>query len=399
MSRSQEQGVQIMSEVDLKIQIGSLELENPFILGAGPPGITGESLKRFAATKPGAVVTKSIGVKPSPGQKLSLTRSTLSEDTLVLTDPWSFKTFEQWVEKEIGVAQEGGVPVIISLQAVTDTPAEDIKRMAGRAEEAGVAAIELSAFGSAPNVVKGEGIGAVQDAKRTYAVAKAAKQSVSVPVIVKLLPEPSNLEDLVKAAEDAGADAIASRDTLFPAISFDIYTREPALARNIGTWMPELSGRSIKEVALGYVVEIFRRTKLPIIGLGGVAGWQDAAEMVIAGATGIGVCTAAMTHGPDIFTQLQKGLGAYLQDQKVTLDELRGTGLEGMERVNKRGLADLLVEIDADECTMCGTCSTVCQVQAPQEQDDAYWIDPDICVKCGFCVHYCPVSCIEVKER
>ena len=110
-----------MSEVDLKIQIGSLELENPFILGAGPPGITGESLKRFAATKPGAVVTTSIGVKPSPGQKLSLTRSTLSEDTLVLTDPWSFKTFEQWVEKEIGVAQEGGVPVIISLQAVSYT--------------------------------------------------------------------------------------------------------------------------------------------------------------------------------------------------------------------------------------------------------------------------------------
>ncbi|HUW97172.1 MAG TPA: hypothetical protein VMW58_15430, partial [Anaerolineae bacterium] len=131
-----------MSEVDMKIRIGSLELENPFILGAGPPGITGASLKRFASAKPGAVVTKSIGVNPSPGQKLSLSHSALSEDSLVLTDPWSFKTFEHWVEKEIAVAQEGGVPVIISLQAVTDTPAEDIKRMAGRAEEAGVAAIE-----------------------------------------------------------------------------------------------------------------------------------------------------------------------------------------------------------------------------------------------------------------
>jgi len=387
-----------MGEVDMKIRIGGLELANPFILGAGPPGINGASLKRFAATKPGAVVTKSIGVKPSPGQKLSLSRSALSEDSLVLTDPWSFKSFEQWVEHEIPFAQEGGVPVIISLQAVTDTPGDDIKRMAGRAEQAGVAAIELSAFGSAPNVVTGEGIGAVQDAKRTYEVAKAAKESVSIPVIVKLLPEPSNLVDLIKAAEDAGADAIASRDTIFPAITFDIYTREPALARNIGTWMPELSGRSIKEVALAYVVEIFRRTDLPVIGLGGVARWQDAVEMVIAGATGIGVCTAAMTKGPEIFTELKKGLAEYLQDQRVTLEELRGTGLAGMERVNKRGVADLLVEIDADECTMCGTCSTVCQVQAPQEQDDTYWIDPQICVRCGMCVHYCPVSCIEVRE-
>ncbi|HUS70583.1 MAG TPA: 4Fe-4S binding protein [Anaerolineae bacterium] len=387
-----------MGEVDMKIRIGSLELANPFILGAGPPGITGASLKRFAATKPGAVVTKSIGVNPSPGQKLSLSRSALSEDSLVLTDPWSFKSFEQWVEHEIPFAQEGGVPVIISLQAVTDTPGDDIKRMAGRAEQAGVAAIELSAFGSAPNVVTGEGIGAVQDAKRTYEVAKAAKESVNIPVIVKLLPEPSNLVDLVKAAEDAGADAIASRDTIFPAITFDIYTKEPPLARNIGTWMPELSGRSIKEVALAYVVEIFRRTSLPLIGLGGVARWQDAVEMVIAGATGIGVCTAAMTRGPEIFTELKKGLAAYLRDQKVTLDQLRGTGLEGMMRVNQRGLAELLVEIDAGECTMCGTCATVCQVEAPREREDAYWINPDVCVKCGMCVHYCPVSCIEVRE-
>ncbi|MCJ7618835.1 MAG: 4Fe-4S binding protein [Anaerolineae bacterium] len=387
-----------MNEVDMKVRIGNLELDNPFILGAGPPGINGASLKRFAATKPGAVVTKSIGVKPSPGQKLSLSRSALSEDSLVLTDPWSFKSFEQWVEHEIPFAQEGGVPVIISLQAVTDTPGDDIKRMAGRAEQAGVAAIELSAFGSAPNVVTGEGIGAVQDAKRTYAVAKAAKESVSIPVIVKLLPEPSNLVDLIKAAEDAGADAIASRDTIFPAITFDIYTKEPPLARNIGTWMPELSGRSIKEVALAYVVEIFRRTNLPIIGLGGVARWQDAVEMVIAGATGIGVCTAAMTRGPEIFTELKNGLAAYLRDQKVTLDQLRGTGLEGMKRVNQRGLAELLVEIDAGECTMCGTCATVCQVEAPRGREDAYWINPDICVKCGMCVHYCPVSCIEVRE-
>ncbi len=386
-----------MSRVGTRVKIGDLELESPFILGAGPPGITGASLKRFATARPGAVVTKSIGVKPSPGQKLSLSCSTLSEDSLVLTDPWSFKSFEEWIEKEIPIAKEGGVPVIISLQAVTDTPGDDIKRMAGRAEEAGVAAIELSAFGSSPNVVTGEGIGAVQDPRRTYTVARAAKETVSIPVIVKLLPEPSNLVDLVKAAEDAGADAIASRDTIFPAISFDIYTKEPALARNIGTWMPELSGRSIKEVALGYVVEIFRRTELPIIGLGGVARWQDAVEMVIAGATGIGVCTAAMTHGPDIFTELQEGLEAYLRDENVTLDELRGTGLQGMERVNELGLADFVVEIDSDECTACGTCALICPVQAPEERDDVYWIDPSICVRCGFCTHYCPVSCIEIN--
>jgi len=95
VSQSEDEGEHTMTDANMKVRIGSLELDNPFILGAGPPGITGASLKRFATAKPGAVVTKSIGVKPSPGQKLSLSRSALSEDTLILTDPWSFKTFEQ----------------------------------------------------------------------------------------------------------------------------------------------------------------------------------------------------------------------------------------------------------------------------------------------------------------
>jgi ferredoxin len=142
-----------MTEVDLKVRFGNLELDNPFILGASPPGIMGASLKQHASGKPCAVVTNSIGGNPSPGQELNLSHNALSEDSLVLTDPWSFKTFEQSVEKEMAIAQEGGMSVIISLQALTDTPADDIKRMIGHAEEAGVAAIELSAFGSAPNLV------------------------------------------------------------------------------------------------------------------------------------------------------------------------------------------------------------------------------------------------------
>ena len=299
--------------MDLKIRIGDVELSNPFIVASGPPGVSGKSLKRMAEGNPGAVVTKSIGVVPSPGQKLSLSHKTKDPYSLVLTDPWSAHSFEEWCEKEIAIAKEGGVPVIFSLQAVTDTPAEDTARMAPIAVEAGADMIELSAFGSSPNVVTGSGIGAVQDPKRTYEIIRAAKKAVKVPVIGKLLPEPSNLIDLVKAVEEGGADAIASRDTVFPAITFDIYTRQPKVARTVGNWMPEVSGRAIKETALAYVVEIFRRTKLPIIGIGGVSNWQDAAEMIIAGATGIGVCTAAMVDGPEIFPKLVKGLSEYLQ--------------------------------------------------------------------------------------
>jgi len=382
--------------VELNIRIGDLELENPFIVAAGPPGVTGASLKRMASGRPGAVVTKSIGVVPSPGQRMSLSHKRKDRLSLLLTDPWSAHSFEEWCEHEIAIAKEGGVPVIVSLQAVTNTPADDIQRMAPMAVEAGADAIELSAFGSAPNVVDGSGIGAVQSPQRTYDVIRAAKQAVKVPIIGKLLPEPSNLVDLVRAVEDAGADAIASRDTIFPAISFDINTRRPRLARTIGHWMPELSGRSIRENAIGYVVEIFRRTKLPIIGIGGVATWEDAVEMIIAGATGIGVCTAAMVEGPDIFPKLVKGLGKYLKDQEVTMDELRGAGLVEMRRVNEMALKPLRVSIDQETCNQCDVCYTVCPVQAVRRADGYNYIVEDECIQCTFCVNNCPTHVIGV---
>ena len=382
--------------MDLSIRIGDLELENPFIVAAGPPGITGASLKRMATGKPGAVVTKSIGVVPSPGQKISLSHKQKDRYSLVLSDPWSAHSFEEWCEHEIAIAKEGGVPVIVNLQAVTNTPAEDIARMAPMAVEAGADAIELSAFGSSPNVVDGSGIGAVQTAKRTYEVIRAARKAVKVPIIGKLLPEPSNLLDLIKAVEDGGADAIASRDTIFPAISFDVYTRRPKVARTIGTWMPELSGRAIKETAIGYVVEIFRRTKLPIIGIGGVSSWTDAAEMIIAGATGIGVCTAAMVEGPKVFPKLVKGLNKYLKDQQITMEELRGTGLEGIRQVNEMSLQPLRVSIDEDLCTQCNICYIVCPVQAVYQADTYNYIVHEECIQCTFCVNNCPEDAIAV---
>lgn len=382
--------------MDLSIRIGNLELENPFIVAAGPPGVTGASLKRMASGRPGAVVTKSIGVVPSPGQRLSLSHVKGDRHSLILTDPWSAHTFEEWCEREMKVARSGGVPVIMNLQAVTHTPAEDIARMAPLAVEAGADAIELSAFGSAPNVVEGTGIGAVQSPQRTYEVVRAAKQAVKVPVIAKLLPEPSNLIDLVRAAEEAGADAIASRDTIFPAISFDIYTRRPRVARTIGNWMPELSGRAIRANAVGYVVEIARLTRLPIIGIGGVATWEDAVEMIIAGATAVGVCTAAMVEGPKIFPRLVKGLVTFLEEQGVTMEELRGSGLEGMRQVNEMARHRLHVTIDKDLCTQCNICHTVCPVQAVRQGEGYNFIVDGECINCGFCAANCPEEAIRV---
>jgi NAD-dependent dihydropyrimidine dehydrogenase PreA subunit len=160
--------------------------------------------------------------------------------------------------------------------------------------------------------------------------------------------------------------------------------------------MPELSGRAIKENAIGYVVEIFKRTQLPIVGIGGISDWQSAVEMIIAGATGIGVCTAAMVQGPGIFPKLVKGLADYLEGQGVAMEELRGSGLEGMRQVNEMALQPLRVSIDPDECNQCGVCYTVCPVQAVRQADTYHYIVHEECIQCTMCMNYCPTDAISV---
>lgn len=157
-----------------------------------------------------------------------------------------------------------------------------------------------------------------------------------------------------------------------------------------------MSGRAIHENAVGYVVEIRKRSSLPIIGIGGVVTWEDAVEMIIAGATAVGVCTAAMVEGPRIFPKLVKGLKAYLEDQGITMDELRGSGPEGICQVNEMALRPLKVSIDKEKCNQCNICYTVCPVQAVRQAEDHNYIVHEECVNCAFCANNCPEDAITV---
>jgi len=383
--------------MDLSIRIGDLELANPVIIASGPPGVNGAAIKRFAAEGPGAIVTKSIDLQPSPGQRLSLSYSTPNRKTVVITDLWSTHSLEEWCEREIVIAKEGGVPVIVSLQAVSHTPADDMAHMAPMAVEAGADAIELSAFGMSPNVVDGSGIGAVQDPKRTFEVIRAAKQAVRVPVIAKLLPEPSNFIDLLSACEAGGADAVAVRDSAFPAMAFDIRTRKPRVARTFGGWMPEVSGRALHEMAVGYVVEIVQRSTIPVIGVGGVMTWEDAVEMIVAGATGVGICTAPIIEGPKVVGKFLRGITGYLAEQGLTLAELRGCGIDGMREVNALAEQPLQICVDNAVCNRCGVCLPLCPVQAIHEGEGQIYIAPEECVACAFCMENCARHAIRVS--
>jgi dihydroorotate dehydrogenase (NAD+) catalytic subunit len=195
---------------------------------------------------------------------------------------------------------------------------EDYVEVASVLEDhAGVAAYELNV--SCPNTSHG-GIYFSSDPCLLAEVVTSVKRAAKRPVIVKLSPNVAAIEPLARAAEDAGADAISLVNT-FVSLAIDAKTRRP----RVGAGMGGLSGPAIKPIALRMVWQAARAIKIPVIGLGGIAAGEDAAEFLIAGASAVQVGTATFWD-PRSPVRIAEELGEFLRREKIaTVKELVGT--------------------------------------------------------------------------
>jgi dihydroorotate dehydrogenase (NAD+) catalytic subunit len=283
----------------LAVEIAGLKLANPTMLAAGILGMSGLTLKRVAKTGAGAVVTKSLGLKP---------RSGYSNPTVVqvegglinamgLPNP-SIKHFA----KEMKEMKNVGVPVIVSVYAFT---IQEFGVVAREAVKAGADGLELNV--SCPHAEKtGAEIG--QDSRLVEEVVKEVRNSVEKPVFVKLTPNVANIAEVAKAAERGGADAVMAINTL-KAMAINIETAKPILGNKVGG----LSGRAIKPIAVRCVYEIYDTVKIPIVGCGGINTWHDAVEFLEAGASAVQIGTAIATRGLNVFKQVTEGIAAFLE--------------------------------------------------------------------------------------
>ena len=283
----------------LAIELAGLQLANPTMLAAGILGLTGLSLNRVAEAGAGAVVTKSIGLKPRTGY---------NNPTMVQTDCGILNAMGlpnpgiEHFAKEIDEARTAGCPVIVSVYGFS---AEEFVQVTKRAADAGADALELNV--SCPHVEKtGSEIG--QDTTLLEKVVKAAKRETCIPVLVKLTPSVTDVVECAKAAKRGGADAIVAINTL-GAMAINVETTKPILGNKFGG----LSGPAIKPIALRCVYEIYRQVNIPIIGCGGVSDWRDAVEFMLAGAKAVQIGTAVAFKGLDIFQSITKGIDAYLE--------------------------------------------------------------------------------------
>jgi dihydroorotate dehydrogenase (NAD+) catalytic subunit len=284
----------------LSVNISGLQLANPTMLASGILGYSAETLGSIVAGGAGAVITKSIGLKPRVGYA----NPTVVQANCGLINAMGLPNpgINEFVEEIREAKRLLSVPLIVSVYGFS---AEEYETVVKKAVEAGADAVELNV--SCPHVEEtGSEIG--QNPRVMSEVVRKVKRTAKKPIVVKLSPNVTSIAEVAEAAVEAGADALTAINTV-KAMAIDIETTMPVLGNKVGG----LSGPAVKPIAMRCVYEIYERVKVPIIGCGGVTSWQDAVEYFLAGTSAVQVGTAIATEGPTVFRTITRGIDAYLK--------------------------------------------------------------------------------------
>jgi dihydroorotate dehydrogenase (NAD+) catalytic subunit len=288
--------------VDLSITIAGIRLRNPVIAASGTFGYGTEYTGLMEAAALGGICTKGLTLKPRPGNggvRIHETPSGLL-NSIGLENPG----IPAFIETELPRLRELGPAVIANLSG------SDIAEYAEGAALLGASSVDMIELNiSCPNVKAGGmafGLDGQAAAEVTAGVRKAAPHK---PLMVKLSPNAPDIAVVARACLDAGADAFSLINT-FKAMVIDIDQRKPVFDNIVAG----LSGPAIRPIALRMVWELREVLpwKVPVIGIGGIAGARDALEFLLAGAAAVQIGSATFAH-PPAMNEIIAGIGAYLK--------------------------------------------------------------------------------------
>lgn len=300
---------------DLKMGYCGVKFDNPFIL---PSGIITEipEHKRAIEAGAGGITLKSLTFERREGNPLP--RVWKYECGMINSVGLRNAGIKKGSEEiAVFLKEHKSVPIIVSLFA---TKIKEFILLVDKVVLLNPQFIELNL--SCPNVDNEFGKPLGMEKGAAGEIVKAVKKiSGKVPILTKLSPNVTNIADIAKSCEDAGADGIVAINTVGPGMIIDINKRKPVLGAKKGG----VSGPGILPIAVRCIYEIFEAVKIPIIGMGGVTKWQDAVEVIMAGATLLGVGTATYIKGMKVYDELKKGLSDYMERNKVkNLNEIVG---------------------------------------------------------------------------
>lgn len=307
-----------MNAVDLTCELCNLRLRNPIVLASGIIGTSASLLKRAAEAGAGAVTAKSCGPEPRRGHPNPITVDWGLGliNAVGLTNPGAAREAEVLAEAR-RVLLPLGVPLIASIFGGT---VEQFAGVARQVAEAQPDLIEVDI--SCPNVGDEFGTPFAASLQSAAEVTAAVKLAVGgrIPISIKLAPNVPNIGRIAQVVKEAGAAAITATNAM-PGLVIDAEAARPVLSNKVGG----LSGPAIKPIALRCVYEISRAVDIPVIGTGGVTTGRDAAEMIMAGATAVGVGSAVWYRGVTALGEIAAELEAFMQKEGyLNLKSMRG---------------------------------------------------------------------------
>jgi dihydroorotate dehydrogenase (NAD+) catalytic subunit len=309
-----------MSDVDLSCELLNLRLQNPVVLASGVLGTSATLLERVARAGAGAVTAKSCGPEPRIGHPnpVAVDWGHGVLNAIGLSNPGAAEEMTLLKEARARLAPLG-VPLIASIFAGTVPAFADVARIVA---QAGPDLLEVNI--SCPNVGDEFGTPFAGSIESAVAVTTAVKTAVpQTPIAVKLAPNVPDIGRIAVAVVEAGADAITAVNTM-PGMVIDAEAGRPVLSNRVGG----VSGPALKPIALRCVASIAQAVDVPIIGTGGVTTGRDAAEMLMAGATAVGVGSAVWYRGADALEQIVAELDEFMIAQGyVDLAAMRGLAL------------------------------------------------------------------------
>ncbi len=296
---------------DLRVNLAGVGLSNPLIAASGTFGFGREYGELYPLSVLGGISCKGITLKERPGNPPPRVAETPGGmlNAVGLQNPG----VDHFLENDLPWLRQQGTAVIANIAG--NTP-EDYCAMAEKLSDSSVDMVEMNI--SCPNVKQG-GVQFGTSCQGVESITAQVRKYCKKPLMVKLSPNVADIGEIAAAAEAAGADAISLINTL-TGMRIDIRTRRPIIRNNTGG----LSGPAVFPVAVRMVWQAAQRVKIPVVGLGGISTWQDAVEMLLAGADALQIGTVLFTD-PYAPIKILEGLEAFLEKEGLhSVTELTG---------------------------------------------------------------------------
>jgi dihydroorotate dehydrogenase subfamily 1 len=384
---------------DLSVEFCGFKFPNPIVLASGYPighAGSGLALKRMSEAGAGGITARTVLLNKSDVGMNIRPRYAVNGQDLVHFDGVSEEATE-FFGKQAEKAKANRVPLIASILGESIDDFYTLGEMADKSQavdiiEVNVSCPALEHFSTdyemlRPNISQMPNL--VED------ILRIVRKATNKPLIAKLSVEADNIGETAQAAVAGGANALSAINTLPNALAaIDIETGKPGLPI-LGPY----AGAGLRHLAMGAVVQIRKAVSEPVLGIGGIATWRDAVEMIMAGASLVGQATAVLLRGPAIFKEMTSGIEKFMDSHNYArVQDMCGLALPHVYGLKDMPQFDLVAHINSDDCTQCGLCFEVCAYNAIEIEPEPV-IDEVRCVTCTLCRNICPANAVTLTGR